>query len=225
MLSNIIVDSVAYGYLTKTAGTIIQQLIRPFKGARTKITWLKYTCGTTVHIGLIKMPIGTTALSAAAAAGQAVITLAAQPTAARNIAVADYIVVERKETASGRGLATWELYLLHASTAPVVNSDGTITVTLAANVAGAHLIGQKVWLMSLSTDVVPGYNQVCTVYSLTVSATTELPSNALAAAGGIASSWGDYEPLVFESNNATAAGFLLGIAAVGFVNAAGRASR
>lgn len=224
MLSNVIVDSVGYSYQTQTAGTIIQQLVRPFKGARTKITGFKYINSTTAHTGLVKMSIGTTTLSAAAAASQAVITLAAQPTTARVIAVADYVVVERIESASGMNRLTWALYLLHASTAPVVNSDGTITVTLAANVAGAHVAGQKVWLMSLTNDVVPGYGQICTRFSLTASATVELPSNALAAAGGIAGSWGDYEPLVFESDNATAAGALHYLSAVGLIGSAGRGS-
>lgn len=215
-------DSVGYGTKTATADTVIRQLIRPFKGARTRITGFKYTAAGTAHTATFKSPIGTTTLSAAAAASQAVITLTAQPTSARVIAVNDFVVVERKETASGQSRLTWEVYALHAATAPVVNSDGTVTVTLAANVAGAHLAGQRVWLMSLAADVIPGFNAVPPTFRLTASAATELPTNALAAAGGIAGTWNNYEPMLFESNNATAAGFLEYITAVGFITAAGQ---
>jgi hypothetical protein len=222
MLTGVITDRVGYGRQTQTAGTVIRQLVRPFRGARTALTGFRYTCGSTAHLLTVRMPIGSTTLSAAAAASQAVITLTGQPTLARVIAVSDIVVVERVETASGQNLGTWEVYLLHASTAPVVNADNTITVTLAASVNGAHLAGQKVWLMSLNADTVPGYNNANPQYTLTASVATEEPANAIAASGGIAGSWGAYEPLVVESNNITAAGVLEYLTAVGFIPSAGR---
>ncbi|HJT78075.1 MAG TPA: hypothetical protein VJ739_12800 [Gemmataceae bacterium] len=223
MLTPVITDSVGYGKLTKTAGTLIQQLVRPFHNAKTVITGFKYTAAGTAHTGTVRLPVGSTTLSAAAAASQAVITLSGQPTKARNVATSDILVVERVETASGYNYLTWEMYNVHASTAPVVNSDGTITVTLAANVTGAHLKGQKVWLMALDTDTIPGYNQTPPKYTLTASAGTELPTNALAASGGLMGSFGRYEPLIWESNNATAAGTLEYLTAVGMIPAAAHA--
>lgn len=219
MMNMIIADRASYGLITATAGTIIQRFIRPFKGAKSVVTGFRYTCGTTAHVLTARMSIGTTTLSQPAAAGQTVITLAGQPTAARAIATNDFIVVERVETQSGRNYFTWELYKV--STA-VQNVDGSVTVTLTANVAGVHAVAQKVWLMSLDTDTIPGYDTTNPKFNLPLSTVTELPSNALAASGGLVGTWGIYEPMILESNNLTAAGTIEYATAVGFVPASGR---
>jgi hypothetical protein len=218
------IGSVGYGKLTTTANTVIQQLVRPFRAAWTKVTGFKYSGSSTTHTGTFRMSIGTTTLSAAAATGQAVVNLTAQPTQARNVAASDFLVIEYQDTTrvgTATGAETGELNYDLVK----VSSVSTLAITLTANCPHAYANGARVWLMSLDTDAIPGYCGTGTAntnpkYDLYTTAATELPSNALAAAGGLVSSNHAYEPLVFESNNATSAGTLEYLTAIGWIPAA-----
>jgi hypothetical protein len=225
---------------TATAGTLIQQLIRPFRGAFTVVTGLRYSCTTTLHTGRFHMEIGRARLAAAAAAGATTLTLTAQPTGQRVIAANDYIVVEYLEPtlAADGPLATaaaeqvgWQCIKVTSVaglvlTVPTTDYLGVTTRAMPGpgpTTGGTPIQskGARVWLMSLSTDQIPGYGDTEPTLSLgPVTATTEYPTGTGAGETGIAGSLLRNSPLLFESNNVTNAGVLEFITAVGFLPAA-----
>jgi hypothetical protein len=196
--------SVGYGKVTQTANTIIQQLIRPFKHARTRIKELAYTAAGTAHTLTVRMSIGTTVLSAAAAASQAVIVLTAQPSSARNVAGNDYLVIEQFTAGKKQH---WILVK--------VTSVVGLSITLTASLSVALPAGARVWLMSLDSDTILGQGSAPPTFTLAASVTTTLPSSVGGQSAGLATTPGNYEPMIVESNNATAAGTLERVMAEG----------
>lgn len=210
-----VAQRVCYGKTSVAFGTVIQQLIRPFRGAWTVLTGFAYTAAGTAHTGIVRMAIGKTNLFAAAATGQAVIVLNAQPTTARNVAANDYLVIESHDTTNvgtgtgaGQPPPIWDIV-------KVTSVVGT-TITLTANCVRAYAAGDTVWLMSLSSDAVPGFAAAPPQYTFPSGATTTFPAqSALTASGGMVSSINQHEPLILESNNITATGTLEYAAACG----------
>jgi hypothetical protein len=178
--------AVRYGKKTETADTAIVRTIPPHKtssGDRsyTRLTSLFYRCGTTAHTLTVMRPLGTTTLSAAALAAQAVINLVADP---GSIAANDYLVIEKPDGT------------FHTA---IVSSVATLAITLTANVpTGGFASGAKVWFMGVAAD------QSDDVYELPASTLTKYED----AAVGFAGTAGSYEPLIVYIDNGTAAGFL-----------------
>ncbi len=235
-------DYKAYGQKSLAFGTIIQQLIQPFRGARTRIKGFKYTAAGTAHVVTIRMPIGVTSVAVPAASGATTVTLnAQQPTGAvgRTIAANDYLCFDRADTtyANSAGTATFLVTDLYkVSGTPVVAPNGQITVTLstaltAAIAAGMPLgsgiqpdgspVGGNCWLMSLDTDVIPVLGIKSPKYNLPANAGTDIPTNILSAAGLIETPF-NYSPVILESNNITATGFFEYIVTGGFIPTAPR---
>lgn len=170
---------------TQTAGTIITVLVNPRRNCKTRAMSLRYRSGATVHAPAIMRSQGSTTLSAAAAAGQAVLNLTADPgtgTTPGAIAANDFVVYE---TAAG----SWAL--------AKVSSVSTLAITMTANVSAANA-GAKVWFFGAPTDTCH------LILAPTASAMTQFDGGGAPLFG----STGYYEPLVFHSNNATNAGFV-----------------
>jgi hypothetical protein len=225
-----------FGTATATAGTVIRLLLRPFRGAYGRIQYIRYTCGATAHTLTIRASIGVLFVSANAAAGQAVVKVAAQPGSAgvagtvRALASGDILVFERYDP--GTQMDAYDLNVVSGT--PVINADGSVTITLTNNIpAGQGYLaptgltaggaqtnpnfnptsrdptakGTRVWLMSADADVIPGYNLTPPKYNVTVSVANDYPSaNVAAAVCGLFETWNPEEPLIIESNNITAAG-------------------
>lgn len=226
--------SASFGKKTATFGTVIQQVVPAWERAYTRITGFKYsTTAATAHVGTVRMSIGTTTLSVASAVGATTLTLTAQPTPARVIAANDFIVVEARDTniPTGAGYRTYDLIkvtsvaglvLTVPATAHAYDGVGTGPGPSASPAVPGSFqgLGARVWLMSLDTDNIPGYqgttNPKYTLPNAGTGSTTEFPTNSSQLALLIGSP-NRYEPLVWESNNATAAGtleYLTAIAAV-----------
>lgn len=191
------VKTFGFGYLTQTAGTAIVRSVYPRKNRaggrnpKTRIGKVMYLAGATAHTLTVMRPLGTTTLSAAAAASQAVINITADaqaPSAAGALAANDYVILELADGTYQTG---------------IVSSVSTLAVTLTANLTAAAAAGAKVWMFGVAGDHTD-------TYDLTNGATTTLDSSLPGRKGlGFVSSRNAYEPIILSINNATNQGFLL----------------
>ena len=198
---------------TQAAGTIITQVIPGRGNKRIKIRTIRYTSAGTAHTITIMTPLNVVKTSAAAAASQAVIVLVSDPgsytgkTTANNlIGVSDFLVIKNATD----GVQT--LVQLHGSTAPVTNADGTVTVTLLANLAAAVPAGADVYFMGAIGDTNPHTGAAHQTLAPTVSTTTDFPLNTSLATDAVAVCSMLGGPVVVHSGNATAAGTFNNIA-------------
>jgi hypothetical protein len=192
------------GGFTATAGTIIQFVIPPRKSSFTVVTTLAYISLGTQHTITVMRSLAETTLTADAAAGQAVINLQRDPglyaanaladngpvpsVADNAIATNDFVVVEKPDGTFHLGK---------------VSSVSGLAVTLTANVpTGGFKAGAKVWFFGATADTNPKSNLPHAALKPPVSART-LYQESLA---GIFGSYGRGEPILFNSDNGTAAG-------------------
>jgi hypothetical protein len=183
------------GYRTETADTLIEGVIPPKKGCRTRVMKATYRSGTTAHVLTLMKPLGKTTLTAAAAASQAVVNITADPglgTLPGAIAANDYVVLRKKSTG---------LCYLHK-----VSSVSTLAITLTANLAVALEAGDDFFFYGVTTNLATAIADGQMSLETTASAVNTYEGTA--AGEGCFQSNGDDEPLIFSSNNATAAGFL-----------------
>jgi hypothetical protein len=205
LLTKKIVDGHSVGYNTATADTAITAVIPPKKfhlksvaGAlvgpsgnlcKTVLQKAVYTAAGTAHSLLALRCLNRTYLTAAAAAGQANIVVAADPgvgTVAGAIASGDYVLIQKSD-------GTWHLGVANAGIS-------TLTITLNANVpTGGFAAGAEVYFFGATTDshVVP--------FRGTASATSTYEGDNLLTSDG---------PILLYSANATAAGILQQASAV-----------
>lgn len=188
------------GRKTATADTVIRQIVRPLRKARTLLAAFSYTAGGTDHTGRIRYPIGKTTIDAAAASATTLV-LRTQPlygTGAnlRAIGSTELLIVER----FAGGIPEYDLV--------TVTSSDSLTLTVGTT-SNAFAAGANCWLMAKDADVVPGLMGVCPTFTLTASTNVNFPTASVGVLGGIAMSLGNFEPLLFESDNGTAAGALL----------------
>lgn len=185
-----------FGKLTQSAGTAIVRTANPVGGTsrrnlKTRINKIVYTAGATAHTLTIMRELGTTTLSSAAASGQAVINLTANPgtnTPAGGIAANDYVVIKLSD-------GTYQT--------AVVSSVSTLAVTLTGNVdSPGAAAGAKVWFMGAPGDHT-------NTFALASGATTTLDGSTLGRTelGFIEATVG-YSPLIAYINNASNAGTL-----------------
>jgi hypothetical protein len=212
-----IYGSKTYGLKTETADTVITQLVEPRRNLFTHIAAISYRAAGTAHTLTIMRPFARTTLTAAAAGAQAVINIAADPgnypatvrTADNAIAANDYVVVELPDGTFHIG---------------IVSSVATLAITLTANLPtlGAAS-GAKVWFFGVAANTNPNDAQANPTFTMTASAITTLGNDPGEAMGSVCGSFvgptglgldGKYEPLLVQSNNATAQGFLESVFAV-----------
>lgn len=186
----------SFGRLTQNAGTAIVRTVDPCGGTsrrnlKSRITRIVYTAGVTAHTLTLMRALSTTTLSSAAASGQAVINLTANPgtdTPAGGIATGDYVVFQLSDGTFQTG---------------VVSSVSTLAVTLTANVnAPGAAAGAKVWFMGAPGDHI-------NTYALASGATTTLDGTTVGRPElGFAESELGFSPLIVYINNASNAGTL-----------------
>lgn len=182
------------GEKTETADTVIVRNSQGKRGCYTYVTFFRYTCAGTAHtINLMRSTDATTAASALAAAGTALVLTAAVVDGGGNApASGDYVAVELAE-------GDW-----HVSTISAWNS-GTKTMTLntAIPTGKAVVAGARICFYGVHTDTVHDDYQ----FTTPTGATTSYP--AVANGGPIVKSRTKNEPIIFVSTNGTAAGTLV----------------
>jgi len=178
------------GKKTATAGTKISVLVPPTQRGYTRISKIVYTAGTTAHTITVMRPIGRTTVASAAAAGQAVVNLTAQPLASNAVAAGDFLAIRRAADGITR------LY--------EVTSVASLAITMTANLAtGEDLAaGDKVWFFGVAGDTNPADGEAHPGLTGTASATTTYTDTD----GGVVAGYAKDDPLVVQSNNATVAG-------------------
>ncbi len=179
------------GKATASAGTVINLLVPPRLGAYSRITGYCYNCGTTGHTLTVLREQGRTTLSAAAASGQAVVALTADPGAAvSNPVAANHWV------AWSNGDGTYSF--------GQVNSVSGLNVTLKANLGKALTAGLTFWLLGATTDTDPSTGVAFQQVDVPASTLTQLYDDRTGA--GLFNTQYRWSPLLVQSNNATAAG-------------------
>lgn len=182
-----------YGNLTQTAGTKIRYLVPPFPGAVSRITKVVYTAAGTAHTLTFLRPIGRTTAAATGAAGQANVSFAAEPGAGANILAANDNVAIRETDGITRN------YLV--SSVPGAYPG---TVVLTTNLVAGVVSGSKIWNLGVETDTDPATGLAHPALAGTASVTSTYQDSDGGVVGGTAQD----DPILFSSNNATAAGTL-----------------
>lgn len=178
------------GKLTQTAGTRIRYLIAPYIGAITRLTKLVYTAAGTAHTLTGVRPIGNTTTTAATAAAGTVINLTADPNPSGNAIAANDLLAVRETDGVTR------LY--------TVSSVSTLAITLTAGLTAGVASGGKVWSFGITTDTDPRTGLAHPTFAAPASAQTTYQDSD----SGVLATLGQDEPILFDSNNATAAGTL-----------------
>jgi hypothetical protein len=185
-------DVIGSGYITQNAGTPITFLMPARPGLKAWVESLIYKSGTTAHVLYLMRALGKAAATAAVAASATSITIAGQPSATRNLASGDYVVIRQTDGSD---------FLTTVSGAPTVNGDGTVTITLAAGLSVGCANKATLWMMGVTTDAIHLNFPTTASQSNTFNDTV----NGAAGIGG-ATEIGD--PLLFYSANGTAPGYL-----------------
>lgn len=189
------------GNKTDTAGTAFYGAIPPKAGAYTRVLRCVYTAGGTVHTLQFLRAQGQTVTTASSAANGTTLTLSSISLAydhngnslSENLAANDYVVVAHSD-------GSWGAYKISAVNGLVI----TINNLAKAVASGAVVYGMYEISRTTGKEAI----QIRTVASATTVFETVDP------AGGIASSDGTSEPLMYYSDNATAAGYINQLTAV-----------
>src|SRR5690606_19039441 len=183
-----VVGHFSLGAKTANANTAIVGLIPPNKFAFTRLMYVIYNCGSTAHTLRFMKCVGRTTLASAAASGQAVGNLAAQPSyngrasVAGNIATSDYGAVRLSDGSIHFGILT----------------VSTLAVTFGSSLPVAAAAGADFWTFGAIGEA--GHAQHL------VTASKARPENEYSSPSGIFGSDGVDEPLLIYSNNASNAG-------------------
>lgn len=185
------------GKKTQTAGTVIQYLVPPDVRGFTRISNIVYTAAGTAHTLTFMRPIGRTTVASAGATGQAVVNITADPGVAAGyagisnaIAANDFVAIRTASDGITR------LYK--------VSSVSTLAITMTANLVVAVAAGDIFWFFGITTDTDGVTGSAHPALNGTASATTTYTDTT----GGVVSSFRVYEPILVNSDNATAAGTL-----------------
>lgn len=196
-----IFGSKAYGAISAAAGTVINRLVEPMRNAATVVATFEIQIGVTNQVLTVMRPLGSTTIAAAAAAGQAVINLTADPGSwsarrivSNGIAGSDYVVYRCSDGT----------YVLDT-----VSSVATLAVTLSTNLPLDVVAGAPLWFFGVANDTNPSDSQsnpkfnIPGVAAAVSSGRFTLGDNPGETVAGIISTFGKYEPLIFQLNNAT----------------------
>lgn len=182
------------GNLTATAGTAIRYLMPPHTQGRTRVSKCVYTAAGTAHTLTFLRPIGRTTAAANAAAAQADVSFATQPGASGNNLAANDLVAIRETDGVTR------LYTVNA-----VPGSYPGTVTLTGNLVAGVAAGAKIWNFGVVADTNPADGAAHPGLAAGASATTTYEDREAGVVAGFATD----DPVLFNSNNATAAGTLV----------------
>ncbi len=177
------------GENTETLDTVIRAFIPPKARTKILITTFKYTAAATAHVLSIIQVRGRTTVASDAAASQKVVNLVAQPEAGNDVAAADLMAFEL-----ANGLVIFD----------VVASVVTLAITMTVNFAQIVKAGSPVWFFGVAGD--SGVDTLALKLSTQTSHVDDL--------AGVISATEQGDPLILESDNATAAGFLNIIAGI-----------
>lgn len=176
------------GRATQAFGTTIEHLVPPLRGKRTRVSKLRYTAAGTAHTVTGMRPLGTTTVASTAASGQAVVNFTAQPQSGNNVAANDWVAI--RHSADG----VTRLYK--------VSSVSTLAITMTANLSVAAAAGDKIWFFGVAGDTDPVTGTTHPTFSMAASTVVEYTDTV----GGVLASHTTDSPLLFQSDNATAAG-------------------
>jgi hypothetical protein len=179
------------GQITAAAGTRIRRLLPPAPNGRLRLVRFIYTNSTTAHTLTAARPIGRSTATAAAASGQAVVSVASEMGVTGNLLAANDLVAVREVDGVTR------LYTVSAVPASYPGN-----VTLTGNFTSGVGQGARVWNFGILTDVDPVTGLAHPTFALPASATTTLADET---AGVVATHVPD-DPILLDSDNATAAG-------------------
>lgn len=205
-------QSFSFAKKTENANTKINVLIPPKRNARTKVTKYRVKTSTTEHTLTFLRPLNTTTVKTAAAAGATSLTLTADPgkystnrtpvprTADNLIAPNDLLVVELSDR-------TYVLLTVSAVGSP--DSTGAVAVTVNALPTGGVAAGAKVWFLGVAADIDPATAAAHPVKTLYASGTNAEESNT-----SLVETINQYEPILAQIDNSTAASVLETLAGV-----------
>lgn len=177
------------GTLTAVAGTAIRYLVQPNRNGKVRASKMVYTAGATAHTATFLRPIGRTTASAAAASGQAVINLTADPGVSGNLIAANDLLAIRETDGVTR------LY--------TVSSVSTLQITLTSNLTAGAAAGAKVWNFGVTGDTNPADGAAHPAFALASGAATTFTDD-----NGFVATFATDDPLLLSINNATNAGTL-----------------
>lgn len=173
------------GKKTQAAGTTIEVLVPPHVSGVTHITKIVYTAAGTAHTITVMRPVGRTTASAAASTGQAVVAFTADP---NTIAANDWVAIRHSTDGVTRQYK--------------VSSVAGLNVTMTANLGATVAAGDKIWVFGVAGDTNPTDGEAHPGLTGTASVTTSYSDSD----SGVVSSYAKDDPLLVQSNNATAAG-------------------
>lgn len=191
--------SFSLGNKTDTAGTAFYGAIPPRAGSYTRVLRCTYTSGATPHALQFLLAQGKTVTTAATSSGGTTLTLSSVTLAKdaafadEDLAANDFVVVQHVD-------GTWGAYKISSISGKVI----TINALAKAVANGAVVYGMYEISRTAHKEAV----QLRTVASVTHVFETMDP------AGGIASSHGTNEPLMYYSDNTANAGFINQLTAV-----------
>lgn len=183
------------GKLTQTAGTRIRQILGGAGGLFTSVVNFRYTASTTAHTGtLMRDCANGLAASALAAAGTALVIDRAVLDGDGNVPASLDILVVRLNTGE------WHMSTISAWTA----GTKTFTLNTAIPTAKSVLKGAPIYFYGVQGDTF----HLANTFTLTASATTNFPVADTAREVVLLRGRSPGAPVLFDSDNATAAGTL-----------------
>lgn len=191
------------GKATATAGTRIRALVPGDEHGYTYLTFVRYTAAGTAHT--VTMMRGQSFSSAAAAAAAAAVAVTVNDAlldgAGNALAAADVVAIELDN-------GDWHLGVIDTGGWNGTTKVLTLTAGTAIPAGRSVPVGARVISYGVAGD--SGH----AAYTLTAgaSATTNYP--AVANAGPLCKSYSRHEPIIVDSDNATAAGTLEAVSAV-----------
>ena len=188
------------GKATQAAGTVINSLAQPRKGGFTRVTTLRYNNGGTGHTGTWLRPLGRTKTSAVGAAGQAVVNIVVDPGITTGFSNNGVPIVNTNGIAAGHTVVIRETDGI--ARAYIVSSVATLAITLTTNLVAGVNTTSDFWFMGLITDTDKRTGTAHIVANLPASVITTYADDT----AGVCSTIGQDEPILFQSNNITAAG-------------------
>ena len=180
------------GTKTATAGTKIRYLMQPNINGYTRVTKIVYTAAGTAHTLTLLRPIGRSTASAAAAASATALPVAAEMGPSGNALAANDLIAVRETDGVTR------FYTVSA-----VPGGYPGNVTINALVAGVAL-GGKIWNFGVEADTNPADGNAHPAVAGTASVTSTYQDSD----GGVVATFAKDDPILFTSDNATAAGTL-----------------
>lgn len=190
------------GKATVAFGTVINSVAQPRKGGFTRVTTLRYTAAGTAHTGTFLRCLGRTKAAAVGAAAQAVVNIVADPGVTTGFSNNGVAIVNTNGIAANDIVAIRETDGITRQY--LVSSVATLAITLATNLVAGVNTTSDFWFFGILADTDPRTGTAHITASLPASATTTITDDT----AGVCSTIGQDEPVIFQSNNATATGIV-----------------